>query len=752
MLFLSAFTSYAQVDSLRVCLKASEGHEKLAILDKLIAADTSPGYRSYYAQAMSLAHSLRDTTGEIYTLSAMGDHFYDDAIQADSAPFYYEKALSLSKKTGLPHEIIRALEKTAAGYENISRFDRALTLYTEALSMSRGSADPKEITGALENLGAFYFYQHNDSAALDCFRQQLDLVEMLADSLEIPVCLNNIGLVYYSRGDYSRCIQYYQRSLSIEKRQNRTDAISQSLTNIGIAYKNLGMFDLALKNLLAALRYFEKIPASPDLATCYNTIGLVQMELNETDKALYYFFQALSIRQKLNYKRGIAGSLTNIGEAYMKKGEYNLSLDFLDRSVNLKRKQGDKALLASSLDLQGRVYFLKGDFTKSDSLYRDALALATEADAPKEKATTLNNLGELYAAWKKYDQAILRLDEGREIADTIGAKALLLKNYEITIKAFREKGDAGKALFFSDKYIALKNEILNEQKNRSITELQIKYETEKKEQEISLMHEKEKGQAAVLAQKNTLIYSLAGGAVLLIILVLVSLKAYRTGLKANKQNQVIIAQKQMLIEQKQNLMKELHHRVKNNLQVLSSLLGLQQQRLGDPSTKEAIKAVDRRLNAMLLIHQDLYGESAGSEVNMRDYIRKLADNLLYSFGYSSENFRLNLSADDLMLDADKALNIGFVCNEMISNACKHAFSKTAHPELNIFFRREKDSLHFTFADNGSGIADKDALEKTNSFGFRLIQMFIKDLQGTISISSGENGSSFEFTVPLNTRS
>lgn len=747
ILFHAGFC-FPQADSLKKCLEISHGQDRLKILNRLIASDTSHGFIIYYNKGISLARQMHDVAGEIHILCAAGDHYIDKSWP-DSAIVYYEKGLLLAKANKLRHEIILCLWKSGMAYENNAHFAMAETFYTEALSESRKSGDLKEIAGALENLGIFFLYQRNDSAALDCFNQQSKLVEQLTDSLGICICLNNIGLVYSNEGKYLNSIGYYKQSLEIEKRQNRTEAIAQSLINIGIAYKDLGAFDFALEHLLEAARYLEKKTVSIELASCYNTIGLLLMDLGKTDQALYYHYMALEIRLKLDYKRGIAGSLTNIGEAYKQKGQYSLSLDFLNRSVEIKQKLNDKALLASSLDLLGEVYYLTGNFEKSENLYQQALS--SETGDLKHQATTLNKLGTLYTAWKKYDLAIQQLHKGREIADAAGTKKLLLDNYEITIKAFREKKDFENALLFSDKYIALESE-MEEQKNKALTEFQVQSETAKKEQEINLMREKGRAQAAVVSQKNTLIYSLYAGTALLIIIVLVSLKAYRTGLKANKQNKVIIAQKQMLIEQKQNVMKELHHRVKNNLQVLSSLLSLQQQRLEDPSTKEAIKAVNGRLNAMLLIHQDLYGDEVDSEVDLHDYIRKLADNLLFSFGYSKENLRLNLSANDLKLDADKALNIGFVCNEMISNACKHAFSKTEHPELNIIFKKEENNIHFIFGDNGSGIPDKNSLEKTSSFGFRLIQMFIKDLKGTLSISSGEKGSSFEFIIPLNTKS
>ncbi len=737
----------AQVDSLMQRLSSTNGKEKLEVLNQLTAID-SFHFMEYHRQALQLADELGDVSGEVDALCAIGDHYYGE-MEPDSALSYYTKGLNISRKHQLQHSAIMCLDKSGAAMEDKNRYDQALLLYNEALSESRKSGDKKEIAGAVEHLGIFHLYQRNDSLALKCFNEQLQFEKQLNDSSAMAVCLNNIGLVYFNRGEYSNCILHYQQSLDIEEKLNRVNSVAQSHVNIGIAYKDEGTYDKALDNLLMAARYFEKGGISKELGSCYNTIGIVLMELGQTDNALYYHFESLRIREKINNKRGIAGSLTNIGNTYIVQKKYNLALEYLNKSVKIKEELGDKALLASSLDLLGEVYFLKQDYVQAEKFYLQSMQLKGEVEDPKGKATTLDNLGTLYLKWKKYDLALGNLDEGRKIAAAIGAKTVLLANYEITINVLREKGDFAKAVLYFAQYTALKDSVLNEQKSKALAEMQVKYETEKKEQQIMLMGEQEKSQAAVVSKQHVLIYSLIAGTLLLFLIVLISLKAYRTGIKANRQSKVIIQQKQMMIEQKQVVMKELHHRVKNNLQVLSSLLNLQQIRLEDEATKEAIQAVEHRLNAMLLIHQDLYGESVDSQVNLHEYLQKLIDNLLYSFGYSKDKLKINFLVEMVSLDADKALNIGFICNEVISNSFKHAFSKTDQPELSISLKQENELLLFSIADNGQGMPIEKNIEKTNSFGLRLIQMFIKDLHGNINIVSNQMGSHFEFIIPLN---
>jgi two-component sensor histidine kinase len=202
-----------------------------------------------------------------------------------------------------------------------------------------------------------------------------------------------------------------------------------------------------------------------------------------------------------------------------------------------------------------------------------------------------------------------------------------------------------------------------------------------------------------------------------------------------EQSRIIVAQKQTIIEQKQAMMSELHHRIKNNLQVLSSLLEMQQSRINDPATGELMKAIDQRLNAMLLIHQGLYGDHISSDVNMQDYIDALVQNLCLSFGYSAGKLNIRKRIEPLRLNADKALSLGFICNEVISNWFKHVLRHDNEAELNI----ELSSRVLRFTDNGPGGLAESSQVSGASFGVRLIQLFSQELNSKLLLHSDNSG-------------
>lgn len=739
----------AQVDSLKERLSGATGKEKISILNALTIIDTTLAFHEYHHDAVRLAREMNDPVEETGALIAMGDH-YQDNEQEDSALFYYSKGLTIAKNRKLQRQVILCLDRQAMTLEYFEHYEQALSLYTEALAESRKMNDKKEIGHALEQLGLFYQYQRKDNLALKYMSEQLSITRESKDSAAMFVCLNNIGSLYERQDDYENALFYYEISLAIEKKLHKDTAIAESLHNMGLIYKNKGNYEMALKYFLDALRYLKKMKPGKSLATCYNSLGTIYMELEETNKALFYYYCSLDLQQKTKNKRGIAMSYNNIAEAYKEQRKYELAFSFIHKAIKLKEDLGNKASLATSIDILGEIYFLKKDFVQAEKYYLQSLELRGDVADPKEKAITLNKLGLLYMEWKKYDLAREKLDEARTIATAAGVRKTLLTNYELTIKLLKVTGDPTELLHFYEEYTTLSEDILNEEKNKALTEMEVKYKTEEKDRQIELMNKTEKLNAARLSQQNTLIYSLAAGAFLLIVITLISIKAYRSGVKSNKQNQVIIAQKQMLIDQEQRMMKELHHRVKNNLQLLASLLQLQQKRLDDPATKEAIKAVEHRLNAMLLIHRDLYGKGTGSQVDLKIYIKKMVDNLLFSFGNPGVKVQLDLPADAFYVDAGKALNIGFIFNEAINNAFKHAFTDTELPALAITFRKTgNDHLLFVIGDNGKGMSMENNFESAASFGLGLIHMLVKEMEGDLTIESDKEGSRLEFSIPIN---
>ncbi len=203
-------------------------------------------------------------------------------------------------------------------------------------------------------------------------------------------------------------------------------------------------------------------------------------------------------------------------------------------------------------------------------------------------------------------------------------------------------------------------------------------------------------------------------------------------------NQKIDAQKDVIeksLEEKKILLREIHHRVKNNLQVISSLLNLQSRYVEDGKAQVALKEGQNRVKSMALIHQRLYQEDNLTGIQVKDYLSRLTRNLFASYNISAERVKLDLSIDDLNVDVDTLIPIGLILNELISNALKYAFPEDRVGTISVGFHLEGDLLRLQVSDDGIGLDSTRKHRLESSFGFQMISALSSQLDADLKIAS-----------------
>jgi two-component sensor histidine kinase len=224
----------------------------------------------------------------------------------------------------------------------------------------------------------------------------------------------------------------------------------------------------------------------------------------------------------------------------------------------------------------------------------------------------------------------------------------------------------------------------------------------------------------------------AGGALLLLVAGLFAYRAYRLKKRSSEQlaakNAIIDAQ----LKEKELLVREIHHRVKNNLQTVSSLLSIQGRGIADEAAKEAVNDSRLRVKSMALIHQDLYREGDLTGVRMMEYVEKLAGSLITSYA-ASERVTASYAVDDIALDVDTAVPIGLVLNELLTNALKYAWPDGRTGRLMIALKHHADALELTVADDGVGKQDTTGDERSSGFGMNMVRTFANKLKAEHSV-------------------
>ena len=197
----------------------------------------------------------------------------------------------------------------------------------------------------------------------------------------------------------------------------------------------------------------------------------------------------------------------------------------------------------------------------------------------------------------------------------------------------------------------------------------------------------------------------------------------------------LLKDKDTLLVEKDWLLKEVHHRVKNNLQVIASLLAGQTRYLGDGPVLNAIRDVQNRVQSISLIHQKLYTGADVASVNMLPYVYELVDHLQTCFDTRKKGIQFERQTDPVDMEVSQAIAVGLILNEAITNSIKYAFPNGRGKITVSLLCAENDRLRLTIADNGIGMAHSNAAEGKTSLGWELIRILTRQLGGNLNIET-----------------
>lgn len=337
------------------------------------------------------------------------------------------------------------------------------------------------------------------------------------------------------------------------------------------------------------------------------------------------------------------------------------------------------------------------------------------------------------------DQAFTKLEEAFEISKALRWPDVqqmdeFLEAYD---QLLAKKNNLEERLAVNQKLVRIKNYLLTGFKNsaraRATFELDVsenKLAVQRAEQERSLTEQQAKAD-------RTLFLALAGG--LSLLLVTAGLFFFRSRRDARR-----IAEQKAIVDQslseKEVLLREIHHRVKNNLQIISSLLQKQARRSDSAELKEMIRDGQERIQSMALIHENLYRSDQLSGVSIKNYLEELTESL--KRGQGTNKVAVNLKVADEHLDIDTAIPLGLILNELITNAYKYAFPGDRSGEVSVEFKKEANEQYLLrVSDNGVGLPSDTEIRQRNSLGLNLVRGLVGQLEGTINWAKQQSGTS-----------
>jgi two-component sensor histidine kinase len=531
----------------------------------------------------------------------------------------------------------------------------------------------------------------------------------------------------------SESLRSQQIALQIAQKLGDKKRIGIVTYRMGCEEQLLGKLPESFNHLLQAYSIFEDLKMGKKMVQANQKIAQVLWDKNDVASAMKYYQKTIELAQKYDYEEYVGHALSDMASIQsQQKNTYNLALKNFQGATKIYEKLGFEDFKQSSLINVAGVYKKLEQYEKALEILNNSVKYYHHKKDVYAEAIAIAKIGEVSLEKKQYSEAEKKVKEALAlIKKQEGNLPQRVEFTDLLRKIYDANNNIPAAYQAQKEWRVLYDTLTNQKSRDAVAELQTRFETAQKETQIKDLDQETK------AQKSQLIFAVTG---LFLLAGLLGL-GYFLYRKLQVKNQKIEQQSQQL----NTLMKELHHRVKNNLAIVSSLLNIQSNRLEDKNAAQAVREGQMRVQAMSLIHQRLYNTDNVSSLNIKLYLTELAESLMRAYGYDADSFDLQIEAENPELDVDMAIPIGLIVNELITNSFKYAYEGIEHPSLIINFKNHKD-ITLQIQDNGIGIDESKMNKNTGSFGKKMITGLTKQINGKCKFENNK-GTYFELVIP-----
>jgi len=655
--------------------------------------------------------------------------------------------------------------------------------YLEVLKLFEEDSEipSEELKNAIGIAQMYLMRKQDNQAMIDFFELASEYAKRTGQLREYIDLKSNKAQLYTSIGKHHMAIDLIDSLIS--QYDIETSLLGRFHKAKGDAYSELKNFAESEKNYLKAQEIAASIQDTFHMGLAYISLALLHSEFGNVYDAIDYNIKGLNILEKGNHSYLVAGACNVLCTIFQELGNYDKAQEYAENMDLLCERNGYRLLAPFAKAALARQYQHQGDYPKAIHHYKmaiDSLEKKTnriyQSNDKKTAFRAKIDLVSTYMLNNQYDRAKKLLDEmentditpysndrhieyykevvknalhynNASLVRSTMQKVEQLVNEDPTFKirkthALLNKiiaeatGNYKDANAYQIQYFALKDSIEKEQRSQLVHNLEAKYQKAEQEKAISTLSFAKQKAESQIKQKN-IVLALGGlGLAILSFLVFQFYKLYQN----NKKNKEQLASQNITIKKaladKNILLKEIHHRVKNNLQVISSLLSLQSRYVKDADTLDAIKAGKSRVQSMSLLHQNLYRDDNLKGVEMNQYFQNLGQNLFDTYNIE-ENIKFTTDIDNITLDIDTVVPMGLITNELISNALKHAFNGKKEGSIHLTLKEVDNTLYLTVQDDGVGLPDAELPVSHKSLGATLIQSFAEKLEGDILIDTSE---------------
>lgn len=618
------------------------------------------------------------------------------------------------------------------------------TLTDSLLGRMAGAADTEKVMLLTD---ASLSGDNSDTSLMRYARQAYELSKNINWQRGMGLAYQAIGKNLEYINDFKGAIQYHKLALGMFEKQGYKTEIAAEYNNIGNNYDALSDYPKALEYLMKALKIAEESKDDNLIASDLNNIGVVYRETGKYAIALQYYFKALKIRTAQKDSMKMASLYTNISSAYTEDYDDTNALLYNTLALDIYTRKGDKHGIYIASESRMATYSY-GKLYDSALYYGfEALKICEEQNNKEGLAEMNFNIGNIYNnivedttyVFGSSSQPTLRSKEAASKAALgyiLAGKKLFAEVGNLNGQMLAAKLAAGLDKYFKDykealaqyeEYTTLKDSIFSQDNAKKIAGLETERALLVKERQIQEDNRKSKERLMFISITVLLIA---------IIAIVVrnfykqrSLTAQKARLADEKEN--LVQEKDVLLKEKDILIKEIHHRVKNNLQVVIALLDLQTGNTSDALAKRTMTEGAARVKSISLIHRFLYQNDNITSIEYKNFIGQLFAQVVAVFKKNGQQITLNENVPETVLDIDTAVPLGLILNELMINSFKYAFPHS-DGSISITLGREGDTYKLTYSDSGKGLPAGFDIKAATSMGMTIMRSLARQVYGSFS--------------------
>jgi two-component sensor histidine kinase len=543
------------------------------------------------------------------------------------------------------------------------------------------------------------------------------------------------------QGDYTTALLYYNQIYNESKKSNDSLDIAKSGHFIGTLNLFIGKTVEAQQFLLEAADLYDSIGTDKNKAAISSSIANLYVDLNQQEKSEKWYLKALKQFSTLKDSAGMASVHANLGVLYTDLGDFKKAQMHLLTQKSMNSVFPTLREMGFHHDFMGKLRQKEGKLKEAYDEILKGLKIREKLSSTYNLCESKLNIGEILILLEQYPEAIAHV---KEIFNYTEHQSLNQQStaYFLLSKAYEQSGEFKNALINYKLYKEISDSITNESSIAIIAEKDAQFNLQKQQSEIVVLNaEKAVSKTELFRSKVVIIISV--GALLIFVLAMIVL--YKMYAKIKAKNLFI----SKTLKERELLLHEIHHRVKNNLQMISSLLNLQSKYVEDEKAYEALQAGKNRVLSMAVLHNLLYSGNEIAAINIQQYFEGLSKSTLNTYKIPENEISIKIFAQNIVMEVDMVFQLGLIVNELLTNSLKHAFpeNRIEQPRIIITLQEEQDKYTLTIVDNGVGISNTPGGKKNeNSFGQKLIDSLAQKFNATMQINS-VNGTEVVMVIP-----